>query len=97
MVLLGRRGFGCMVMVGSVLKARRPSVRGSIEGRRETGLDYFGARYFPAAQGRFTSPDLRWQPHEQYLIATGLARDSGAIQTEHRYDMATSRPCSRWS
>jgi RHS repeat-associated protein len=23
----------------------------------ETGLDYFGARYFSAAQGRFTSPD----------------------------------------
>ena len=26
----------------------------------ETGLDYFGARYFSAAQGRFTSPD-EWQ------------------------------------
>jgi RHS repeat-associated protein len=24
---------------------------------RETGLDYFGARYFSGAQGRFTSPD----------------------------------------
>jgi RHS repeat-associated protein len=24
----------------------------------ETGLDYFGARYMSAAQGRFTSPDL---------------------------------------
>jgi RHS repeat-associated protein len=23
----------------------------------ETGLDYFGARYFSSAQGRFTSPD----------------------------------------
>ncbi len=23
----------------------------------ETGLDYFGARYFSAAQGRVTSPD----------------------------------------
>jgi RHS repeat-associated protein len=23
----------------------------------ETGLDYFGARYMAAAQGRFTSPD----------------------------------------
>lgn len=30
----------------------------------ETGLDYFGARYFSAAQGRFTSPD---QPfNDQY-------------------------------
>jgi len=25
--------------------------------RHETGLNYFGARYFSAAQGRFTSPD----------------------------------------
>ncbi len=24
----------------------------------ETGLDYFGARYFSGAQGRWTSPDL---------------------------------------
>ncbi|MEO8660108.1 MAG: RHS repeat-associated core domain-containing protein, partial [Bryobacteraceae bacterium] len=23
----------------------------------ETGLDYFGARYFSGAQGRFTTPD----------------------------------------
>ncbi|MGA2601168.1 MAG: RHS repeat-associated core domain-containing protein [Bryobacteraceae bacterium] len=28
----------------------------------ETGLDYFGARYFSAAQGRFTSPD--WSAKE---------------------------------
>jgi len=26
----------------------------------ETGLDYFGARYFSGAQGRFTSPDPIW-------------------------------------
>jgi RHS repeat-associated protein len=25
--------------------------------RTATGLDYFGARYFSGAQGRFTSPD----------------------------------------
>lgn len=25
---------------------------------QETGLDYFGARYFSGAQGRFTSPDF---------------------------------------
>ena len=24
----------------------------------ETGLDYFGARYYSGAQGRFTSPDV---------------------------------------
>ena len=27
------------------------------QGAQETGLDYFGARYFSGAQGRFTSPD----------------------------------------
>jgi RHS repeat-associated protein len=30
---------------------------GSKERDIETGLDYFGARYFASAQGRFTSPD----------------------------------------
>lgn len=34
-------------------------------GLQETGLDYFGARYFSGAQGRFTSPD---QPFpDQYV------------------------------
>jgi RHS repeat-associated protein len=28
----------------------------------ETGLDYFGARYYSAAQGRFTSPDWSSAP-----------------------------------
>ncbi|MDQ3803536.1 MAG: RHS repeat-associated core domain-containing protein [Acidobacteriota bacterium] len=27
----------------------------------ETGLDYFGARYFAPGQGRFTSPDVFWK------------------------------------
>ena len=27
----------------------------------ETGLDYFGARYYSSAQGRFTSPDEFWK------------------------------------
>jgi RHS repeat-associated protein len=30
----------------------------------ETGLDYFGARYFSGAQGRFTSPDPKQFPHD---------------------------------
>jgi len=30
----------------------------------ETGLDYFGARYFSSAQGRFTSPDPINHPAE---------------------------------
>jgi RHS repeat-associated protein len=41
--------------------ARRPTVAGTWstgkERDAETGLDYFGARYFSAVQGRFTSPD----------------------------------------
>jgi RHS repeat-associated protein len=30
----------------------------------ETGLDYFGARYMSSAQGRFTSPDPKQEPHD---------------------------------
>jgi len=30
----------------------------------ETGLDYFGARYFSGAEGRFTSPDPKHFPHD---------------------------------
>jgi RHS repeat-associated protein len=33
-----------------------------IERDAETGLDYFGARYFSGAQGRFTSPDWSEKP-----------------------------------
>ena len=62
MVLFGRRAIGCMVMVGSAPQARKPSVREFTERRRETGLDYFGARYFSGAQGRFTSPDWSARP-----------------------------------
>jgi RHS repeat-associated protein len=32
----------------------------------ETGLDYFGARYFSGAQGRFTSPDPKIFPNAVY-------------------------------
>ncbi|MGO9093664.1 MAG: RHS repeat-associated core domain-containing protein, partial [Bryobacteraceae bacterium] len=43
---------------------RRPRCSGK-ERDAETGLDYFGARYFGSPQGRFTSPDplpwLDWQ------------------------------------
>jgi RHS repeat-associated protein len=34
-----------------------PSRNTAQERDQETGLDYFGARYFSGAQGRFTSPD----------------------------------------
>jgi RHS repeat-associated protein len=33
----------------------------------ETGLDFFGARYFSAAQGRFTSPDPLWVKADRML------------------------------
>ncbi len=35
-----------------------PSQETSFHGIQETGLDYFGARYYSGAQGRFTSPDV---------------------------------------
>ncbi len=44
----------------------------------ETGLDYFGARYFSGAQGRFTSPDqalvgqTAGDPQSWNLYAYGL-------------------------
>jgi RHS repeat-associated protein len=38
------------------LPAFKPQFTGK-ERDAETGLDYFGARYMSAAQGRFTSPD----------------------------------------
>ena len=30
----------------------------------ESGLDYFGARYYGSAMGRFTSPDPKMFPHD---------------------------------
>jgi RHS repeat-associated core domain len=47
----------------------------------ETGLDYFGARYFSGAQGRFTSPDP--------LMASARISDP---QTWNRYSYALNNP-----
>ena len=50
----GNRAGGCYSAAGS------SKVRLKFTGNErdaETGLDYFGARYFSGAQGRFTSPD----------------------------------------
>ncbi|MGJ5817124.1 RHS repeat-associated core domain-containing protein [Paludibaculum fermentans] len=47
----------------------------------ETGLDYFGARYFSAAQGRFTSPDP--------LMASARASNP---QTWNRYAYTLNNP-----
>ncbi|MBI2685207.1 MAG: RHS repeat protein [Acidobacteria bacterium] len=49
----------------------------------ETGLDYFGARYFSGAQGRFTSPDL--------LMASGR---TGVAQSWNRYAYVLNNPLS---
>lgn len=35
-------------------------------GTAETGLDYFGARYFAGVQGRFTSPDTPFGDQDEY-------------------------------
>jgi RHS repeat-associated protein len=42
----------------------------------ETGLDYFGARYFSAAQGRWTSPD----PYNAILVQQGM--EAGGLPSE---------------
>jgi RHS repeat-associated protein len=47
----------------------------------ETGLDYFGARYFSGAQGRFTSPDP--------LMASANVADP---QSWNRYSYAGNNP-----
>jgi RHS repeat-associated protein len=45
---------------GMQLRLRRNGIRSRSSGKErdaETGLDYFGARYYSGAQGRFSSPD----------------------------------------
>ena len=41
---------------------RGPRGSPALESGLETGLDYFGARYFSGAQGRFTTPDWSEKP-----------------------------------
>jgi RHS repeat-associated protein len=47
----------------------------------ETGLDYFGARYFASTQGRFTSPDP--------LLSSGVPEDP---QSWNRYSYVLNNP-----
>jgi RHS repeat-associated protein len=54
----------------------------------ETGLDYFGARYFSAAQGRFTSPDWSASP------AAVPYADLGDPQTLNLYAYVRNNPLS---
>lgn len=55
----------------------------------ETGLDYFGARYFSGAQGRFTSPD--WSPIPQPIPYADLSDP----QTLNLYSYVRNNPLSR--
>ena len=55
----------------------------------ETGLDYFWARYFSAAQGRWTSPD--WSAVPQPVPYADLSDP----QTLSLYGYVRSNPLSR--
>ncbi len=55
----------------------------------ETGLDYFGARYFSSAQGRFTSPD--WSAAPEPVAYANL----GDPQTLNLYAYVRNNPLSR--
>ncbi len=56
---------------------------------RPVGLDYFGARYFSAAQGRFTSPD--WSATPQAIPYGSL----GDPQTLNLYSYVRNNPLSK--
>jgi RHS repeat-associated protein len=55
----------------------------------ETGLDYFGARYFSSAQGRFTSPD--WSATPQPVPYADLTDP----QTLNLYSYVRNNPLSK--
>jgi RHS repeat-associated protein len=55
----------------------------------ETGLDYFGARYFSRAQGRFTSPD--WSERPQPIPYADLSNP----QTLNLYSYVINNPLNR--
>lgn len=55
----------------------------------ETGLDYFGARYFSSAQGRFTTPD--WSERPQPIPYADLSNP----QTLNLYSYVINNPLNR--
>ena len=68
------------------------SVRQQFTGKErdgETGLDYFGARYFSSAQGRWTSPD--WSPIPRPVPYATLADP----QTFNLYSYVRNNPLGR--
>jgi RHS repeat-associated protein len=62
----------------------------------ETGLDYFGARYFSGAQGRFTSPDALlnsgrpWEPQSWNRYAYALNNPLKYVDPTGLYEWATN-------
>jgi hypothetical protein len=59
---------------------------------RLVGLDYFGARYFSAAQGRFTSPDplnwLKWQTRDRPAI---VVNEASRLEQEKSGDLGDKK------
>ena len=83
---------GCYETMGSPQYPSPPDVADQKftgkERDAETGLDYFGARYFSAAQGRFTSPD--WSAKPQPIPYADL----GDPQTLNLYAYVRNNPLS---
>ena len=84
---------GCYETMGSPQYPSPPDVADQKftgkERDAETGLDYFGARYFSAAQGRFTSPD--WSAKPQPVPYADLANP----QSLNLYSYVRNNPLSR--
>jgi RHS repeat-associated protein len=81
---LGSTGVKSNTAVGMQLRLRRNGIGSRSSGKErdaETGLDYFGARYFSSPQGRFTSPDP--------LMASAHVADP---QSWNRYAYAGNNP-----
>src|SRR5437016_11762943 len=53
----GRSSAGCYPNLSQPLTSRLPQKFTGKERDAETGLDWFGSRYFSGAEGRFTRPD----------------------------------------
>ncbi|MEO8660106.1 MAG: RHS repeat-associated core domain-containing protein [Bryobacteraceae bacterium] len=61
----------------------------------ETGLDYFGARYYSGAQGRFTSTDPLNAPNLQRLHPEQFTRFIGNPQNWNGYAYAHNNPLAK--
>jgi hypothetical protein len=89
-------------IAGCLCDERRRSRSTGKERDAETGLDYFGARYMSAAQGRFTGPDpflpmIEFQPESDDDEAVEEAREKfnqyiGQPQNWNRYAYAFNNP-----